>query len=351
MKQLAINPKEAGSIIKFGKLPIFTRSLAHWSDMDNVVQLKVEGRYYAVEYRHKPLQENTQLRELLNDLNRMGKVGVEIAPIESSTELPEDDEVARECKADVEEAKEEATPKTQYQIGRERFERLRQAEKSGELAKCRSRRDICRLLELEYSETRHTSGYNWVSNQIMKGYLGEKLIKYNKQNSGEYRYYLTGRSPRYSGNKKIKEKTAEKQVRGLTNELEKLGFTNLPGTVAQTPSTTDPARLLKPYDYIIYKLFLYGNGQVDMKKAVNFEDVREVFAQSSFMEGKSSNYAGRMANVMLVHLLRQEVLEKAQDGVRNKDNIFSLTITKGGQYARQVYTTVSNGRYEKATEG
>ena len=342
MKQLTINPKEAGTTIKFGKLPIFTRSLTHWLDMDNVVQLKVEGRHYAIEQRPTP---PSPLFEAVDKLYKasLGEDGFQEVKI--TCELPEDDEVAKECKADVEEANELAptptptpTYKTQYQVGRERFEKLKELSRTGELAECKTRVDICKKMGLD--ARRNTPGYNWVSNQIRKGFLSEELVKYDKQNSGEYRFRMTGVEPAYSGNKNIIEKTAEKKVEKLTNELEKLGFTNLSKNSTATPSQSDPRIWLKTYDYIIYKLFVYGNGQVSMDKAVSFDEVKEIFTWNS------KKQAGRIANVALTHLVRKGVLEKAQPDVRNSGNIFSLTVTKGGQYARQVYSIVSNGSYK-----
>lgn len=97
MKQITISPKEKGTTIKFGKLPIFTRSLRHGADMDEVVQLKVEGRYYAIERRLLP---PSPIEEVLEELKTaQGFTSV-------SVELPQDDEVAKECKADVEEVNE-----------------------------------------------------------------------------------------------------------------------------------------------------------------------------------------------------------------------------------------------------
>lgn len=348
MKQLTINPKEKGTTIKFGKLPIFTRSLTHWSDMDNVVQLKVEGRYYAIELRPR------QLSDLEKALEKMKTAGVYSYSV--TTEIPQDDEIVRECKADVEEANEpvqetqepvqktqeqgtqEPVQKTQYEVGRERFEKLKELGRTGELAECRTRTDICRKMGLDAQ--RGTPGYNWVSNQIRKGYLSEELVKYDKQNTGEYRFRMTGTEPMYSGNKNIKEKTVEKKAEKLTNELEKLGFTSLSENPTATPSQGDPRIWLKTYDYIIYKLFVYGNGQVSMGKAVSFDEVKDIFTWNS------KKQAGRIANVALTHLVHKGVLEKAQPDVRNGDNIFSLTIAKGGQYARYVYNIVSNGAYK-----
>jgi len=351
MKQLIINPKEKGTTIKFGKLPIFTRSLTHWSDMDNVVQLKVEGRYYAIEQRPTP---PSPLFEAVDKLYKASLGKSDFQEVKVTCELPEDDEIAEECKADVEEANEpvvytstpkpKTTPKsktpfqTHYQVGRIRFERLKELERTGELAKCRNRWDICKKIGFERTEVRHNPGYNWVSNQIRKGFLSEELIKYNKQNSGIYRYRLTGIEPSYSGNKHVEDKTAKKKAEELTNELEQLGFTNLSENPTTLPQN-DPRIWLKTYDYVIYKLFVYGNGQVSMGKAVSFDEVKEIFTWNS------NKQAGRIANVALTHLVHKGVLEKAQPDLRNGDNIFSLTVAKGGQYARYIYNVVSNGAY------
>ena len=349
MKQLIINPKEKGTTIKFGKLPILTRSLTHWSDMDNVVQLKVEGRYYAIELR--PAQPGP----LELALEKM-REAVEEGNLKITCEELEDEKSTEETEKNIPTEKKSAF-KTHYQIGRDRFEQLKELERTGELAKCKNRLDICRKMGFRPVH-RRGPGYNWLSNQIKKGYLEEELVKYNKQNSGEYHYRLTGEEPRYSGNKKIQEKTAEKKVEKLTNELEKLGFTNLSETHSENKivDKKNPIQWLKPHDYVIYKLFLYGNGQVSMGKAVSFDEIKEVFADApdvkmSGPQDAPGKFAGRMANIALVHLLREGVVEKAQPGVRNKDNIFSLTLIKGGQYARNVYKTVSIGSYKKEKNG
>lgn len=352
MKQLTINPKEEGTTIKFGKLPILTRLLTHWSDMDNVVQLKVEGRYYAIELR--PAQPNPF--ELALEKMREAAEKGNFSKIEITREEPEDEESVEETEKDIP-AETKSSFKTHYQIGRDRFKQLKELERTGELAKCKNRLDICRKMGF-HPVRRRGPGYNWLSNQIKKGYLEEELVKYNKQNSGEYRYHLTGEEPRYSGNKKIQEKTAAKKAEKLTNELERLGFTSLsePSLENKIVDKKDPIQWLKPHDYVIYKLFLYGNGQVSMGKAISFDEVRSIFADVPDVKVRGSQdspgkFAGRIANVALVHLLRQGVIEKAQSGVRNKDNIFSLTLVKGGQYARSIYKTVSLGSYKTGKNG
>lgn len=359
MKQLTINPKEKGTTIKFGKLPIFTRSLTHWSDMDNVVQLKVEGRHYAIELRPR------QPSALEKELEKMKTAGVYTYSV-TTTETPQDDEVAEESKADVKEtdapASEFTEYKTQYEVGRERFEKLKELGRTGELADCKTRVDICRKMGLD--ARRGTPGYNWISNQIKKGYLSEELVKFDKQNTGEYRFRMTGIEPAYSGNKKIKEKTAEKKAEKLTNELESLGFTSLQASPNPIPKNREEplkpfargnlelAQWLKPQDYLIYRLFVYGNGQVSVGKAVTFDEVRDVFLElpdvkTKKTRGTSQKTAGRIANVALMQLIKKGVLAKEQPELVNKENIFSLTLTRGGQYARKVYYTVSRGMYRE----
>lgn len=352
MKRLSISPVNGGKIV-FGKLPIFTSNLRKelGDEMHTrIEQLVIVGRYYAAEMKTDEKKEETPSPTEESVLAKLAKNGgyVQMTKAFEPTPVSDLDQVAEECKADVEEANEpvapapkpKTQPRTQYQVGRARFEQLKELERTGELAKCRNRWDICEKMGLEHTEKRRSPGYNWVSNQIRKGFLSEELIKYNKQNSGIYHYRLTGVEPSYSGNKNIKDKTAKKKAEKLTNELDQLGFINLSGNSTATPSQSDPRIWLKTYDYIIYKLFVYGNGQVSMDKAVSFDEVKDIFTWNS------KKQAGRIANVALTHLIHKGVLAKAQPEVRNSDNIFSLTMVKGGQYARRIYSVVSSGSYE-----
>lgn len=151
MRQLAINPKEKGTTVKFGKLPIFTRSLTHWADMDNVVQLKVEGRYYAIELRKSGLEKALdEMRE------QMGTYTTNYTITETETETETPVEAKEEQQPTVEE---KFSPfKTHYQVGRDRFKQLKELEKSGVLAECKNRLDICEKLGFE-PQIRGT-GYN-----------------------------------------------------------------------------------------------------------------------------------------------------------------------------------------------
>lgn len=66
--QLSIKPKFTGSTIKFGKLPLLTRSLTALASMDDVAQLVVEGRYYAVEIKGKDAKATSTTDEAVESL-------------------------------------------------------------------------------------------------------------------------------------------------------------------------------------------------------------------------------------------------------------------------------------------
>lgn len=341
MRQLTINPKEKGTTVKFGKLPIFTRSLTHWSDMDNVVQLKVEGRYYAIELRKSGLEKALdEMRE------QMGVYTTNYTITETETPV----EVKEEQQSAVEE---KFTPfKTHYQVGRDRFKQLKELEKSGALAECKNRLDICEKLGFE-PQIRGT-GYNWLSNQVKKGFLEERLVRYNKQNSGEYEYRLTGLEPNYSGNKNIREKAKSKT-------LENLGFVNLSGSAKpkkerQTDYLGRPIKQgdlslfewLKSTDYLVYKLFVFGNGQVALNKVVDYDDICLVFLEAGLPDrrGKDTRAKGRsaqnVANMTVARLLAKGVLEKSETG----EPRYHLAFPKGSAYARGVYQTISDKTYD-----
>ena len=358
MKQLTINPKEEGSTIKFGKLPIFTRSLTHWLDMDNVVQLKVEGRHYAIELRKSGLEKALdEMRE------QMGTYTTNYTIAKTETETPV--EVKEEQQPVVEE---NFTPfKTHYQVGRDRFRQLKELEKSGALAECKNRLDICEKLGFE-PQIRGT-GYNWLSNQVKKGFLEERLVRYNKQNSGEYEYRLTGVEPNYTGNKHIQDRAELKSVsypqKKLSNGLEELGFTNLSSKPASKPQPRKEGydyagkaieqgdlslfEWLKCQDYLIYKLFIYGNGQPAMDKVVDYEDIVLTFIDAGMPDSKIGKTKGksarRTANMAVGQLLRAGIFTKEEPTDKGIAR-YSLSVQKGGVYARGVYRTVSAHAYE-----
>lgn len=368
MPKLTIKPKEKGTIVEFGKLPLFTRSLTKKADMDNVVQIKVEGGYYVIERRPTP---PSPLELALEKIQKSGNFSI----VETSSETLETKEEGEpETSASFQEY---ALDKSNYQIGRDRFNRLKELGKSGELANCKNRLDICEKMGFEPKN--NSTGYNWLSNQISKGYLEEELVRYNKQNSGEYAYRMTGFEPRYSGNKHIEEKAKPSPVKEtpISNGLEKLGFVSLnnnPQDNKKVSYHTQRKRRvdysgrpieqgnmslfewLKSTDYLVYKLFVYGNGQVSMGKVVDYYDICLVFMEAG-LEARQNKTSARskgrsaqnVANMSIARLLAGGVLQKEADSEKGNCR-YSLTMSKGGEYARGVYRTVSARSYDWDTK-
>lgn len=364
MAKLTIKPKEEGSTIKFGKLPIFTRSLTAMADMDNVVQLKVEGRYYAIELRKtiSPLEE--ALEKLKVDSTQFSNMKV------TWEDKPED------------EPEKEKPEASHYQTGLSRFNKLKELDESGELAKCKDRLDVCEKMGFERKI--NGTGYNWISTQIRKGYLEEDLLQYNKQNSGEYKYSLTGIEPNYTGNKHIRERVKLKAVsepqEKLSDGLEKLGFVNLgqdqkptkPRTrpytkrASRTPGVDYAGRPIKRGDlslwewlnrddYIVSKLFISDTGRPLMEKLVDYDDICLIFLAEGLPDRGKRNPAqkGKTAqnytNVVIAQLLRKGIMQKEQDADGNQR--YGLTLTKGGAYARALYNTIREGEYGWDSKG
>ena len=352
MRQLRINPKEVGSTIKIGKLPIFTRSLTAMADLNDVVQIVVEGRYYAVELRKSGLEK--ALDEMREQMGAYTTNYTTVTETETPVEAKEEQQPAVE---------EKFTPfKTHYQIGRDRFKQLKELEKSGALAECKNRLDICEKLGFE-PQIRGT-GYNWLSNQVKKGFLEERLVRYNKQNSGEYEYHLTGLEPNYSGNKHIAE-------RAKSQGLEEMGFVNLskPAKQMQVKVKRHPRaegvdyagrpverghlslwEWLNRDDYVISKLFLSDTGRPLLEKLVDYDDICLVFLNEGLPDRGKRNPAekGKTAqnytNVVIAQLLRKGILQKDEESGDGK-KMYSLTLTKGGAYARSLFKTIREGKY------
>ena len=349
MKQLTIEPKEAGNIIKFGKLPLLTRSLATMADMDNVVQIKVEGRYYAVELRPSSLEE--ALNELRNNAAWDKYIKEEV--VEEEQPQPQNNNTSH------------------YQTGLLRFNKLKEMSENGELDKCKDRLDICEKLGFERKI--NGTGYNWISTQIRKGYLEEDLLQYNKQNSGEYKYSLTGLEPNYTGNKHIRERISLKPVK-TGQKLEDLGFVslnqNLPSSkprirpyVKRNPRTPGLDYAGRPVergnlslwewlnrdDYIVNKLFISDTGRPLIEKTVDYDDICLIFLNEGLPDRRSRNPAqkGKTAqnytNVVIAQLLRKGILQKEEQEDGNKR--YSLTLVKGGTYARGLYAVIQKGKY------
>ena len=367
MKYLAkIKPEGNGEVI-FGKLPIFTRNLKKVlgdNFSTHVEKLDITGRYFAAELSKKPKldQPSEEENKVLSELTKNGEF-VQIKKSSSTVPVSDPDRVVEECENDQEEAKAEQEfkplPKTQRQIGRERFAKLKALSDNGELALCKNRLDICE--KLGYDRTRrHNPCYNWLSAQISRGHLREELVNY-KGNSSEYQYSLTGEEPAYSEGEKVEEK--EKVTPKPKSELTELGFVNLASKPIDKPKKSTPTekRLergdmslfdwLNKQDYLIYTMFIYGNGQPDINKCIDYDDVVMCFMEAGIparIRGigyvKGDVTAENIANISLAALLRKKVLEKTtEDG----KSLYSLSLPEGGQYARRVYKTVSEGRYKK----
>lgn len=243
---LEISPKETGSTIKFGKLPIFTRSLTALADMDNVVQIVVEGRYYAAEIRgegKKKSKKSKQSKQAFSD--------------KSFAEVVET-------------------------LARERN---------------------------DFVKVEHKS---------------EKTV-------------------------------APKQ------KLEDIGFVSLKTSEPQQKTVVAPKKKtlargdqslfdwLSVDDFVIYTLLVRDNGNPRMDKSIEFDDICLAFLDAGVPDKKAvgggkGQSAQRLANVAIALLTRKGVLQKEEDPTFGNVR-YRLTVTKGGKYARAVYSTVSRGRY------
>lgn len=236
MPYLTINPKEKGTTVKFGKLPIFTRSLTHWADMDNVVQLKVEGRYYAIELRktglekaldemrEQAIEKPKQEAKLTKDLEELGFVSLKAKPVKQVKVRP----------------------------------------------------------SIKYSQ--RTPGVDYAGRPVRRDNLS--LFEW-----------------------------------------------------------------LKRDDYLIAKLFISDSGRPLIEKAVDYDDICLVFLNAGVPDrgNKSTRVKGKTAqnytNVVIAQLLRKGILQKEEDTEQGK-KMYSLTLTKGGAYARGLYAVIRKGEYD-----
>lgn len=104
----------------------------------------------------------------------------------------------------------------QYTTGMLRFKKIKELAQNGGLDFCKNRLDIVECLGFE--RRINNAGYNWVSSIIRKGYLSETLVKFNKQNSAEYEYHLTGIEPNYTGNKVANKMNKAKPTKATQKE-------------------------------------------------------------------------------------------------------------------------------------
>lgn len=81
------------------------------------------------------------------------------------------------------------------EIGKLRFERIKEAEKSGFLQKAKTRSEVARLAG--FSREQYKTGYSWVTNMINRKHIIERISGLNPNNGrAEYEYHL-GSDPDY----------------------------------------------------------------------------------------------------------------------------------------------------------
>ena len=99
----------------------------------------------------------------------------------------------------VKEAKRQGLIKDELSVrerGRIMFNKLRELEETGDLAKANCRADVATLVG--YSEDEAKAGYSWVSNMIARNHLAEKTLGLSPSGKIMYSYSLTGSEPLYN---------------------------------------------------------------------------------------------------------------------------------------------------------
>lgn len=159
------------------------------------------------------------------------------------------------------------------------------------------------------------------------------------------------------------------QSKKIEVSLEDLGFVNISSAPKATSHTSTPHRgkpfergnlslfeWLKNGDYVIYKLFVFENGEVALNRVVDYDDICLLFIEAGLEDGKGKRRqspgraAQNVANMSISHLLNRGVLQKASF-TRDGRARYRLTAIKGGNYAQGVYRTVRAGSYAKDSRG
>lgn len=99
----------------------------------------------------------------------------------------------------VKEAKRQGLIKDEMPVrerGRILFDKLKELEETGDLAKANCRADVATLVG--YSEDEAKAGYSWVSNMVARKHLAEKTIGLSPSGKIMYSYSLTGSEPLYN---------------------------------------------------------------------------------------------------------------------------------------------------------
>lgn len=88
---------------------------------------------------------------------------------------------------------------TTADIGRLRYEKLKDLEKSGQLSMIKTRKELS--MAVGYREEDFlTKGSSWVNRMIKRNYISETLLGFNDYTKApEYEYHLTGIVPNFTG--------------------------------------------------------------------------------------------------------------------------------------------------------
>lgn len=104
------------------------------------------------------------------------------------------------------------------ELGKIKFDRLKELSETGELLKATCRGDIVKLIG--YNEDEFRKGYSWVNNMIVRGYLNERTLGVTPSGKILCEYSLTGAQPRYHHEEQRDKKTREKARKELCQPVE-----------------------------------------------------------------------------------------------------------------------------------
>lgn len=157
-----------------------------------------------------------------------------------------------------------------------------------------------------------------------------------------------------------------------SNDLTELGFTNLS---SETPTSTrinirgkkvgtdyhgksiargnlSLIEWLKPQDYLIYKIFSFGNGQPVFDQSYDFDECKRVFIDAGYPDKamekrqKGMNNASRATALALSQAVRIGAL--IRDTGADGKPIYSLSVANGRAYVAGIYRTISAATYDWA---
>lgn len=100
------------------------------------------------------------------------------------------------------------------ELGKIKFDRLKELSETGELLKATCRADVATLVG--YNEDEPKKGYSWVSNMINRGHLEERTLDITPSGKILYEYSLTGTRPQYGYEEHRNRKTKKKARQELS---------------------------------------------------------------------------------------------------------------------------------------